>query len=78
MPTPSSPRKLGPAHIRAPLPMLLLRYALRMVLSFKLLTGCRALCRCVFRVLAWLPVVFVTIVVLWGYYVYVYIMNISG
>ena len=30
------------------------------------------------RVLAWIPVVIVALVLIWGYYVYVYVMNISG
>ena len=30
------------------------------------------------RILAWIPVVIVALVLIWGYYVYVYVMNFSG
>ena len=47
-------------------------------MRLKIVSACNRLCRCIIRVLAWLPVVFVSAIILWGYYVYVYIMNISG
>ena len=30
------------------------------------------------RILAWIPVLIVALVLIWGYYVYVYVMNFSG
>jgi hypothetical protein len=51
---------------------------MKMALRFKVLSACRALCHCAFRVVSWLPVVIVAIILIWGYFVYVYIMNISG
>ena len=44
----------------------------------RVLNTCRASIRCTFRLLAWIPVLFVAILLTWGYYVYVYIINISG
>lgn len=37
--------------------------------------------RCLYfslRIVAWVPVLFVTALLLWGYYVYVYIIHLSG
>ena len=43
-----------------------------------LLTACKRTCVCCFKVVQWIPVVFVSAVIIWGYYVYVFEMNISG
>ena len=40
--------------------------------------ACRKAVDICMRVMYWLPVLFVTAVILWGYYVYMYVMNISG
>ena len=49
-----------------------------MTLRLKLVSGCRRAARLTLRLLAWVPVLLVTLVLIWGYYVYVYVMNISG
>lgn len=49
-----------------------------MSLRLKFLSACRRTTRCMIRILAWVPVLIVAVVLLWGYYVYVYVMNISG
>lgn len=45
---------------------------------FQMLTACKRTFRCFVRAVAWIPVIFVSAVIIWGYYVYVYVMNISG
>ncbi|XP_064405258.1 palmitoyltransferase ZDHHC20-like isoform X2 [Halichondria panicea] len=52
-------------------------YIRNMSLRLRLGTTCVRAGRSVIRVLAWIPVLFVAIVLVWGYYVYVYVMNIS-
>ncbi|KAL5460431.1 hypothetical protein EMCRGX_G033879 [Ephydatia muelleri] len=37
-----------------------------------------ALCWFIIRVLYWVPVLFAFLIILWGYYVYAYVLNISG
>ena len=49
-----------------------------MALRLKLVSALRRSARITLRVLAWIPVVIVALVLIWGYYVYVYVMNISG
>lgn len=49
-----------------------------MSLRLKLATSLRQACRFSLRLLAWIPVIIVALVLIWGYYVYVYVMNISG
>ena len=44
----------------------------------RLSDACRRTCRCLFRAFLWVPVIIVCAILLWGYYVYVYVMNISG
>jgi len=43
---------------------------------FQMLTACKRTFRCFVRAVAWIPVIFVSAVIIWGYYVYVYVMNI--
>ena len=43
-----------------------------------LFTACKRTCICCFKVVQWIPVIFVSAVLIWGYYVYVFEMNISG
>jgi len=55
-----------------------LRWSRNMVIRSRLSSACIKAGRGVVRVIAWIPVVFVTAVLLWGYYVYVYIIILSG
>ena len=41
-------------------------------------TACRRTFRCFIWTVAWIPVIFVSLLIVWAYYVYVYVMNISG
>ena len=43
-----------------------------------MLAGCRQCIYGVLKLVAWVPVLFVTVLLIWGYYVYVYIINLSG
>ena len=49
-----------------------------MALRLKLISALRRAARITLRILAWIPVLIVALVLIWGYYVYVYVMNISG
>ena len=49
-----------------------------MAVRSRMASACSKATRAVIRVVSWIPVLFVTAVLLWGYYVYVYVMNISG
>ena len=53
-------------------------YFRNMMLRLRLGSACGRAGRSVLRVVAWIPVLFVVVVLVWGYYVYVYVMNISG
>ena len=53
-------------------------YFRNMMLRLRLGSACGKAGRSVLRVVAWIPVLFVAAVLIWGYYVYVYVMNISG
>lgn len=54
------------------------RYVRVMALRLRVASACSKATRTVIRVISWIPVIFVTAVLVWGYYVYVYVMNISG
>ena len=41
-------------------------------------SACRRCLYFALRLVAWVPVLFVTVLLLWGYYVYVYIIHLSG
>lgn len=49
-----------------------------MALRLRLLSSCKRALRSFIRVVSWLPVVFVTALMVWGYFVYVWVMNLSG
>jgi len=48
------------------------------LLRLQMTTACRRTFRCFIRAVSWIPVIFVSLLIAWAYYVYVYVMNISG
>ena len=49
-----------------------------MATHLKLVSALRKSARLTVRIVAWIPVLIVSLVLIWGYYVFVYVMNFSG